>query len=66
MLASVNETFTKYYMTGDADGLGEIRKNELLESGVQLGVKSREDIVVVDDPYVLVEDSKYCEKEEFG
>jgi hypothetical protein len=37
--------------TGDADGLGEVRKKELIKSGLQLGVGSKEDILVVEDKY---------------
>jgi hypothetical protein len=39
--------------TGDADGLGEIRKKELVKSGLQLGIGSKEDILVVEDKYAL-------------
>jgi N-acetylglucosaminylphosphatidylinositol deacetylase len=39
--------------TGDADGLGEVRKKELVRSGLQLGVGSKEDILVVEDKYAL-------------
>jgi hypothetical protein len=35
--------------TGDADGLGEIRKKELVKSGLQLGIGSKADILVVED-----------------
>jgi len=37
--------------TGDADGLGEIRKKELVKSGLQLGIGSKDDILVVEDKY---------------
>jgi hypothetical protein len=40
-------------VTGDADGLGEVRKKELIKSGLQLGVGSKEDILVVEDKYAL-------------
>ncbi|KAF2838155.1 LmbE-like protein, partial [Patellaria atrata CBS 101060] len=36
--------------SGDADGLGETRKKELVKSGLQLGVKSEDDILVIEDP----------------
>jgi len=35
--------------TGDADGLGETRRRELVKSGLKLGVRHEEDIFVVDD-----------------
>ncbi|KAF2646418.1 phosphatidylinositol glycan class L [Massarina eburnea CBS 473.64] len=35
--------------SGDADGLGEIRKKELVKSGLQLGVRSEDDILVIED-----------------
>ena len=38
--------------TGDADGLGEIRKKELVKSGVQLGLRSEDDVYVHEDPSV--------------
>lgn len=34
---------------GDADGLGETRKKELVKSGMQLGIRSQDDIHVVED-----------------
>jgi N-acetylglucosaminylphosphatidylinositol deacetylase len=42
-----------YRATGDADGLGEVRKKELIKSGLQLGIGSKDDILVVEDKYVL-------------
>ncbi|PYI16330.1 N-acetylglucosaminyl-phosphatidylinositol deacetylase [Aspergillus violaceofuscus CBS 115571] len=36
--------------TGDADGLGHIRKKELVKSALQLGLRSESDVHVVDDP----------------
>lgn len=36
--------------TGDADGLGETRKQELKKSALQLGLRSEEDVLVIDDP----------------
>jgi N-acetylglucosaminylphosphatidylinositol deacetylase len=36
-------------IAGDADGLGEIRKGELVKSGLQLGLRDKEDIVVIED-----------------
>lgn len=36
--------------TGDADGLGATRRRELQRSAVLLGLRSEEDVVVVDSP----------------
>ncbi|KAJ5568445.1 N-acetylglucosaminyl-phosphatidylinositol de-N-acetylase [Penicillium hetheringtonii] len=36
--------------TGDADGLGNIRKEELKKSALSLGVRDEADVFVVDDP----------------
>ena len=38
------------YPTGDADGLGEIRKKELAASASMLGLRSPSDILVIEDP----------------
>lgn len=38
---------------GDADGLGEIRKKELVKSGLQLGIRSADDILVLEDAFVF-------------
>jgi N-acetylglucosaminylphosphatidylinositol deacetylase len=35
---------------GDADGLGETRKKELIKSGMQLGLRDEDDVFVVDNP----------------
>lgn len=35
--------------SGDADGLGEIRKKELVKSGLQLGIGSKDDIRIIED-----------------
>ncbi|KAF2197275.1 LmbE-like protein [Delitschia confertaspora ATCC 74209] len=35
--------------SGNADGLGEIRKKELVKSGLQLGLRSEDDILVIED-----------------
>ncbi|KAF2706051.1 phosphatidylinositol glycan class L [Pleomassaria siparia CBS 279.74] len=35
--------------SGNADGLGPIRKKELVKSGLQLGIRSADDIMVVED-----------------
>lgn len=36
-------------IAGDADGLGETRKKELVKSGLQLGLRNEADILVVED-----------------
>lgn len=36
--------------SGDADGLGAIRKKELVKSGMLLGLRSSSDVLVLDDP----------------
>ncbi|KAK2744374.1 N-acetylglucosaminyl-phosphatidylinositol de-N-acetylase [Myotisia sp. PD_48] len=36
--------------SGDADGLGHIRKKELQKSGLRLGLRDESDVFVVDDP----------------
>ncbi|KAL4940889.1 hypothetical protein BDV06DRAFT_195621 [Aspergillus oleicola] len=36
--------------SGDADGLGHIRRNELAKSAKRLGVRSETDVLVLDDP----------------
>ncbi|OJJ51000.1 hypothetical protein ASPZODRAFT_55518 [Penicilliopsis zonata CBS 506.65] len=36
--------------TGNADGLGPIRKKELVQSALHLGVRNESDVFVVDDP----------------
>lgn len=41
------------HITGDADGLGHVRKKELVKSGLQLGIGSEDDILVVEDKYAL-------------
>ncbi|CAG7979436.1 unnamed protein product [Penicillium salamii] len=35
--------------TGDADGLGEVRKKELQKSALRLGLRSESDVFIVDD-----------------
>jgi len=39
-------------ITGNADGIGETRKKELVESAKILGIRSAEDVLVLDDPCV--------------
>ncbi|CAG9979560.1 unnamed protein product [Clonostachys byssicola] len=36
--------------SGDAEGLGETRKKELVKSGLLLGLKSESDVMVIDNP----------------
>jgi hypothetical protein len=36
---------------GDADGLGGMRKKELMKSGILLGLRKEEDVFVVESPY---------------
>jgi hypothetical protein len=38
--------------SGNADGLGETRKKELVKSGMLLGLRREDDVFVVDSPYV--------------
>ena len=38
---------------GDADGLGETRKKELVKSGLALGLRQEDDVFVVENPYVI-------------
>ena len=38
--------------TGNAVGLGETRKKELVKSGMTLGLRAEDDVFVVDRPYV--------------
>ncbi|WYZ39787.1 hypothetical protein EsH8_IV_000128 [Colletotrichum jinshuiense] len=36
--------------SGDADGLGETRKKELVKSGMKLGLRQEQDVYVIDSP----------------
>lgn len=36
---------------GNAAGLGETRKKELIKSGMTLGLRDEDDVFVVDNPY---------------
>jgi N-acetylglucosaminylphosphatidylinositol deacetylase len=38
-------------VAGDADGLGDIRKKELIKSGLQLGIGNKDDILIIEDKY---------------
>jgi len=40
-------------LTGNADGIGETRKKEIVKSAKILGIRSAEDVLVVDDPYAV-------------
>jgi N-acetylglucosaminylphosphatidylinositol deacetylase len=40
-----------YDCKGDADGLGETRKKELMKSGMLLGLRKEEDVFIVESPY---------------
>lgn len=40
------------FHVGNADGLGETRKKELVKSGVMLGLREEDDISVMDDECV--------------
>jgi hypothetical protein len=37
---------------GDADGLGETRKKELIKSGLALGLRKPDDVFIVESQYV--------------
>jgi N-acetylglucosaminylphosphatidylinositol deacetylase len=37
-------------LSGDADGLGETRKKELVKSGMLLGLRKEDDVFVVENP----------------
>jgi len=39
---------------GDADGLGETRKRELIKSGMSLGLRKEDDVFIVESPYVSI------------
>lgn len=39
------------HRAGNADGLGETRKKELVKSGLTLGLRQEDDVFVVDSPY---------------
>ena len=36
--------------TGDAEGLGETRKKELVKSAMMLGIQDEDDVLVLDNP----------------
>jgi N-acetylglucosaminylphosphatidylinositol deacetylase len=39
---------------GDADGLGETRKKELIKSGMSLGLRKEDDVFIVESAYVSI------------
>lgn len=45
-----NQIVILCFSSGDADGLGHIRKDELGKSALQLGLRSSEHVVVLEDP----------------
>lgn len=45
------QSIAKYSTIGDLEGIGEIRRKELMMSGLSLGLRSSEDILVLDDKY---------------
>jgi len=49
-LAPTNRVRVLCLSTGDADGLGAVRRSELVASALSLGVRDASDVVVVDDP----------------
>lgn len=47
---SASGWFLIYQITGDAAGLGHIRKQELQKSALRLGLRNEPDVFIVDDP----------------
>jgi hypothetical protein len=45
---------------GDADGLGETRKKELVKSGMLLGLRKEDDVFVVESSFVLSAALTFC------
>jgi hypothetical protein len=43
---------------GNADGLGETRKEELVKSGLLLGLRKEDDVFIVDSPYATLPSSR--------
>ncbi len=39
---------------GDAAGLGETRKKELVKSGMLLGLRQEDDVFVIESPYIFL------------
>ncbi|EFE30057.1 glycan biosynthesis protein (PigL), putative [Trichophyton benhamiae CBS 112371] len=50
VLDSASGWFLIYQITGDAAGLGHIRKQELQKSALRLGLRNESDVFIVDDP----------------
>lgn len=48
-----NQVVILCFSSGDADGLGHIRKEELAKSALQLGLRSSEHVVVIEDKNFL-------------
>lgn len=48
-----NQVVILCFSSGNADGLGPIRKKELVKSAIVLGVKSEEQVVVIEDERVF-------------
>ncbi|QIW94856.1 hypothetical protein AMS68_000374 [Peltaster fructicola] len=44
-----NKIFILCLSSGDADGLGHVRKQELVASALQLGITSKEHVVIIED-----------------
>jgi hypothetical protein len=51
--------------TGNADGLGEVRKRELVKSGLQLGLRSSDDVLVIEDSYAGASSHLFVPKAHF-
>lgn len=45
--------------SGNADGLGETRKKELIKSGMMLGLRNEDDVLVIEDSYVPLSPRTY-------
>ena len=45
--------------SGNADGLGETRKKELIKSGMMLGLRNEDDVLVIEDSYVSLSPRTY-------
>lgn len=50
-LSDQNQIFILCFSSGDADGLGHIRKEELRKSALMLGITHPDHVVVVEDPH---------------
>jgi len=45
--------------SGNEDGLGETRKKELVKSGMMLGLRNEDDVLVIEDSYVSLSPRTY-------